>query len=105
KQGTEDGPTLNAHQSRAAAALATNSSLTDGFYFAHVVAQAAERKPVLSSPRHCRDVAHAQTGLAQTRRFLSYFNPRRHPQPSAQPSLRRLSRTACPACSGIAMSA
>jgi len=37
--------------------------------------------------------------------FCSYFNPRRHPQPSAQPSLRRLSRTACPACSGIAMSA
>src|SRR5262249_242843 len=37
--------------------------------------------------------------------FCSYFNPRRRPQPSAQPSLRRLSRTACPACSGIAMSA
>jgi hypothetical protein len=35
----------------------------------------------------------------------SYFNPRRHPQPSAQLSRRRLSRIACSACSGIAMSA
>ncbi len=38
-------------------------------------------------------------------RFCSYFNRRRHQQPSAQLSRRRLSRTACPACSGIAMSA
>jgi len=37
--------------------------------------------------------------------FYSYFNPRHHPQLSAQPSLRRLSRTACPVCWGIAMSA
>src|SRR5262249_6777938 len=70
KQDNKDDPNINAHQSSPAAALPTNSSLTDGFYFDHLVAQAPERKPVLSSPRHCRDVAHAQTGLAQTRRFL-----------------------------------
>src|SRR6516164_2958139 len=55
--------------------LPTNSSLTDGIYFDDLVAQAPERKPVPSSPRHCRDVAHAQTGLAQTRRFLFLFQP------------------------------
>ena len=64
KQDNKDDPNINAHQSSPAAALPTNSSLTDGFYFDHLVAQAPERKPVLSSPRHCRDVAHAQTGLA-----------------------------------------
>src|SRR6516164_6953337 len=57
------------------AALPTNSSLTDGIYFDDLVAQAPERKQLLSSPRHRRDVAHAQTGLAQTRRFLVLFQP------------------------------
>ena len=76
KQDSEDDPDINAHQSRPAAALPTNSSLTtDGIYFDDLVAQARERKPVPSSPRHCRDVAHAQTGLAQTRRFLFLFQP------------------------------
>ena len=75
KQDSEDDPDINAHQSSPAAALPTNSSLTDGIYFEDLVAQALERKPVPSSPRHCRDVAHAQTGLAQTRRFLFLFQP------------------------------
>jgi hypothetical protein len=64
KQDSEDDPDINAHQSSPAAALPTNSSLTDGIYFDDLVAQAPERKPVPSRPRHCRDVAHAQTGLA-----------------------------------------
>jgi len=64
KQDSEDDPDINAHQSGPAAALPTNSSLTDGIYFDDLVAQAPERKPVPSRPRHCRDVAHAQTGLA-----------------------------------------
>src|SRR5258707_12902824 len=98
KQDSEDDPDINAHQGSPAAALPTNSSLTDGIYFDDLVAQAPERKPVPSSPRNCRDVAHAHGSC-------SYFNPRRHPQPSAQLSRRRLSRTACSACSGIAMSA
>src|SRR6516165_10241079 len=63
KQGSEGDPDINAHQSSPAAALPTNSSLTDGIYFEDLVAQAPERKPVPSRPRHCRDVAHAQTGL------------------------------------------
>src|SRR5215475_1716988 len=71
----EDNPDINAHQSNPAAALPTNSSLTDGIYFGDLVAQAPERKPVPFSPRHCRDVAHAQTGLAQTRWFLFLFQP------------------------------
>ena len=75
KQDSEDDPDINAHQSSPAAALPTNSSLTDAIYFDDLVAQAPERKPVPSSPRHCRDVAHAQTGLAQTRRFLFLFQP------------------------------
>ena len=75
KQDSEDDPDINAHLSSPAAALPTNSSLTDGIYFEDLVAQAPERKPVPSSPRHCRDVAHAQTGLAQTRRFLFLFQP------------------------------
>ena len=75
KQDSEDDPDINAHQSSPAAALPTNSSLTDGIYFEDLVAQAPERKPAPSSPRHCRDVAHAQTGLAQTRRFLFLFQP------------------------------
>ena len=75
KQDSEDDPDINAHQSSPAAALPTNSSLTDGIYFDDLVAQAPERKPVPSRPRHCRDVAHAQTGLAQTRRFLFLFQP------------------------------
>src|SRR6516162_1667890 len=82
KQDSEDDPDINAHQSSPAAALPTNSSLTHGIYFDDLVAQAPERKPVPSSPRNCRDVAHA------------HFNPRRHPQSSAQLSRRRLSRTA-----------
>ena len=61
KQDSEDDPDINAHQSSPAAALPTNSSLTD---LDDLVAQAPERKPVPSRPRHCRDVAHAQTGLA-----------------------------------------
>ena len=64
KQDSEDDPDINAHQSSPAAALPTNSSLTDGIYFDDLVAQAPERKPVPSRPRRCRDVAHAQTGLA-----------------------------------------
>jgi hypothetical protein len=75
KQDSEDDPDINAHQSSPAAALPTNSSLTDGIYFDDLVAQAPERKPVPSGPRHCRDVAHAQTGLAQTRRFPFLFQP------------------------------
>jgi len=75
KQDSEDDPDINAHQSSPAAALPTNSSLTDGIYFDDLVAQAPERKPVPSSPRHCRDVAHAQTGLVQTRWFLFLFQP------------------------------
>ena len=75
KQDNKDDPNINAHQSSPAAALPTNSSLTDGIYFDDLVAQAPERKPVLSRPRHRRDVAHAQTGLAQTRRFLVLFQP------------------------------
>ena len=63
KQDSEDDPDINAHQSSPAAVLPTNSSLTDGIYFEDLVAQAPERKPVPSRPRHCRDVAHAQTGL------------------------------------------
>ena len=63
KQDNKDDPNINAHQSSPAAALPTNSSLTDGIYFDDLVAQAPERKPVPSRPRHCRDVAHAQTGL------------------------------------------
>jgi hypothetical protein len=77
-QDNEDNPNINAHQSGPAAALPTNSSLTDGIYFDVLVAQAPARKPVPSSPRHCRDVAHAQTRLAQTRRFVS--------QPAAPPA-------------------
>ena len=64
KQDSEDDPDINAHLSSPAAALPTNSSLTNGIYFDDLVAQAPERKPVPSRPRHCRDVAHAQTGLA-----------------------------------------
>ena len=64
KQDSEDDRDINAHQSNPAAALPTNSSLTDAIYFDDLVAQAPERKPVPSRPRHCRDVAHAQTGLA-----------------------------------------
>ena len=75
KQDSEDDRDINAHQSNPAAALPTNSSLTDAIYFDDLVAQAPERKPVPSRPRHCRDVAHAQTGLAQTRRFLFLFQP------------------------------
>src|SRR6516165_4069542 len=75
KQDSEDDPDINAHQSNPAAALPTNSSLTDAIYFDGLVAQAPERKPVPSSPRHCRDVAHARTGLAQTDSSCSYFNP------------------------------
>jgi hypothetical protein len=33
KQDSEDDPDINAHQSSPAAALPTNSSLTDGIYF------------------------------------------------------------------------
>src|SRR5262245_27293652 len=40
-----------------------------------------------------------------SRRVRSYFIRQRHQQPSAQLSRRRLSRTGCPACSGIAISA
>ena len=105
KQDSEDDPDINAHQSSPAAALPTNSSLTDGIYFDDLVAQAPERKPV--------PLGHAIVGTWLMRKpdwhkpdgSCSYFNPRRHPKPSAQLSRRRLSRTACSACSGIAMSA
>ena len=66
KQDSEDDPDINAHQSSPAAALPTNSSLTDGIYFDDLVAQAPERKPVPSRPRHCRDVANAQPGVDLT---------------------------------------
>jgi hypothetical protein len=104
KQDSEDDPDINAHQSSPAAALPTNSSLTDGIYFDDLVAQAPARKPSpLFMPLSGR--GSGATGLHRQDGYCSYFNPRRHPQPSAQPSRRRLSRTACPACSGIAMSA
>ena len=45
KQDGEDDPDINAHQSSPAAALPTNSSLTDGIYFDDLVAQAPARKP------------------------------------------------------------
>src|SRR5215831_5956653 len=105
KEDSEDDPNINAHQSSPAAALPTNSSLTNGIYFDDLVAQAPERKPVPSSPRHCRDVFMRKPEWHKPDGSCSYFNPRRHPQPSAQLSGRRLSRTACSACSGIAMSA
>ena len=68
KQDSEDDPDINAHQSSPAAALPTNSSLTDRIYFDDLVAQAPERKPVPSGPRHCRDVAHCanRIGTDQT---------------------------------------
>jgi hypothetical protein len=66
KQDSEDDPDINAHQSSPAAALPTNSSLTDGIYFDDLVAQAPERKPVPSSPRNCRDVAHAHANRIGT---------------------------------------
>ena len=103
KQDNKDDPNINAHQSSPAAALPTKSSLTDGIYFDDLVAQAPERKPGLSRPRHRRDVAHAETGLAQTRRFLVLFQPAAPPAALSAAFPARLSRTACPACSGIAM--
>ena len=68
KQDSEDDRDINAHQSNPAAALPTNSSLTDAIYFDDLVAQAPERKPVPSGPRHCRDVAHCanRIGTDQT---------------------------------------
>jgi hypothetical protein len=51
KQDNKDDPNINAHQSSPAAALPTNSSLTDGIYFDDLVAQAPERKPVLPGRR------------------------------------------------------
>ena len=68
KQDSEDDPDINAHQSSPAAALPTNSSLTDRIYFDDLVAQAPVRKPVPSGPRHCRDVAHCanRIGTDQT---------------------------------------
>jgi len=38
KQDSEDDPDINAHQNSPAAALPTNSSLTDGIYFDDLVA-------------------------------------------------------------------
>ena len=74
KQDSEDDPDINAHQSSPAAALPTNSSLTDGIYFDDLVAQAPARKP---SP-----LVHATVGtwlrrnrIAPTRRLLFLFQP------------------------------
>jgi len=76
KQDSEDDPDINAHQNSPAAALPTNSSLTDGIYFDDLVAQAPERKPVPSSPRHCRGVAHAQTGIGTNQTVLVLISTR-----------------------------
>ena len=48
KQDSEDDPDINAHQSSPAAALPTNSSLTDGIYFDDLVAKcpSANRSPL-----------------------------------------------------------
>ena len=49
KQDSEDDPDINAHQSSPAAALPTNSSLTDGIYFDDLVAKrpSANRSPLV----------------------------------------------------------
>ena len=49
KQDSEDDPDINAHQNSPAAALPTNSSLTDGIYFDDLVAKrpSANRSPLV----------------------------------------------------------
>ena len=46
KQDSEDDPDINAHQSSPAAALPTNSSLTDGIYFDEPKRPSANRSPL-----------------------------------------------------------